>query len=182
MDNVDLSAFVSFCRRKGREATFRRNEYFCRRTQPAALLGYVERGCIRYSAADESGRNHVVGFGFEGDLVADYSSFMQRRPSQLDIMALEDTSMLTISYGQYSEFFGRDYDSCLYARRIAEQLFMTMRDRMLGFRLMTPEQRYVNLMTRYPYMSGRIAAKEIASYIGVTPEALSRIRKRLLEK
>jgi len=181
-ENVDLSAFVSFCRREGREAVYRKNDYFCRRTQPAAFLGYVERGCIRYSAADDSGRNHTVGFSFEGDFAVDYSSFLKRKPAAIDLMALEETSLTVVTYGQYIEFINRDCDSCLLARRVTEHLLATVYERMLKFYLMSPERRYVDLITRYPYLTERLAAKEIASFVGVTPEALSRIRRRLLEK
>lgn len=65
---------------------------------------------------------------------------------------------------------------------MAERLFVSAYDRLLGFYLMSPEQRYVDLMTRYPHLGERLTSREIASLVGIAPETLSRIRRRLLDK
>lgn len=182
LDNVDCSALAEFCRKEGREAVFHRNEYFGRRGFQSLVLGYIEKGGVRYAATDDAGRTHTVGFSFEGDFAVDYSSFLRRVPALIDQITLEDTRMWVITHRQYFDFIDRDYRSCLQGRRITEQLFVTMYDRLLKFYLLTPEQRYVDLMRHYPYLAEKLTFKEIASFVGITPEALCRIRRRLLEK
>ena len=182
LDNVDCSALVEFCRQEGREAVLRRREYFGRRYTQALCLGYIEQGGIRYAATDAAGRSHTVGFSFEGDFAADYSAFLRRAPALIDMIALENTRMRVITYSQYADFIGRNQETCRLGRQVAEQLFITVCDRLLKFYLMTPQQRYEDLIARYPYLSERLTSREIASFVGITPEALCRIRRRMLEK
>lgn len=181
-DNADCGALAEFCRKAGRETVYRRHEYFGRRGGPAIFMGYIEEGGVRYAVTDDAGRSHTVGFCCEGDFAADYSAFVQGRPALVDSVAIQDTRMKVITRRQYFDFIGSDYDTCLLGRKMAERLFVSAYDRLLGFYLMNPEQRYVDLMTRYPHLGERLTSREIASLVGIAPETLSRIRRRLLDK
>lgn len=180
MDNADFTPLIDLCRLRGREVVVGRNQYFSRRDHIPPFAGYIQQGAVRYSFTDESGNVRTVGFAFDGDFVVDYSSFVSRRPSFLDVQAIRDTKIMAITYGQFKDFIDKDYSTQLYGRNIAEQIYRTVYERLLDLFLLSPQKRFVKVMSEYPYLSQRLSAKEIASFIGITPEAFCRMRRRML--
>lgn len=88
--------------------------------------------------------------------------------------------MYVITFEQFNEFINCSFDNQVLDRCISEELFVTIYDRLLDFYLYSPEERHVRLMKKYPFLKDKLPMKEIASFIGISGKALSRIRKRLL--
>ncbi|MBK9184541.1 MAG: Crp/Fnr family transcriptional regulator [Ignavibacteria bacterium] len=126
------------------------------------------------------GKVTSIEFSFENGITADYDSFLRQAPARVNIEALEDAELLVMSAwracsGCMSMFPGSDR----IGRRVAEFLFMAVSAKNDAFILDPPEQRYLTLLTTRPKLMQRVPLYLIASYLGVTPEALSRIRRRL---
>lgn len=180
IEKADYSALRNFCQENGQRKAFNKKDFFIHRGGKACFLGYIQSGFVRYVCTGPDGNTHSVGYSFEEDFAVDYASFLNRTSAVLDIQAVETCQMYVISFEQFTEFINHDFETQKLGRHMNEELFITIYERLLGFYLYTPEERYLNLIERFPFLLERVSMKEIASFIGISPEALSRIRKRLL--
>lgn len=182
MDKADYSSFRKYCMENGTLKEYERKDYFLHNGERANWLGYIQKGCVRYTCTDYKGNIHIVGYSFEEDFAVDYSSFLTRNKAVLDIQIMEKARMYVITFEQFDEFINCNFENQKLGRRMSEELFITMYDRLLDFYLYSPEERYLRLIKKYPFLKDKLPMKEIASFIGISGEALSRIRKRLLSK
>jgi CRP-like cAMP-binding protein len=120
-------------------------------------------------------------FFFEHEYASDYSSFLTRKPGQLNIKALEDTELMELSYEKVQKLYEEFPVWQKYGRLIAEQLFIQVASRSQELLLRTPEEMYIRLIEEQSPIIARIPQHYIASYLGIQPESLSRIRKRIME-
>lgn len=128
------------------------------------------------------GKVTSIEFSFENGITADYDSFLRQAPARVNIEALEDAELLVMSYQGMQELYERVPGSDRMGRRVAEYLFTAVSAKNDSFILDPPEQRYLYVLTTRPKVMQRVPLYLIASYLGVTPEALSRIRRRLAEQ
>jgi len=118
-------------------------------------------------------------FVFDNNFVSGYDSFLTRNPSTFDIETLVKTTLWRLSYNDLQTIYTETKIGNLIGRKASENLFLKKSKRELLLLNETAEQRYRNLFTEQPQLLQHIPLKYIASYIGVTPQALSRIRKRI---
>lgn len=182
MDKADYSPFREYCIRNGVLKEYRKKDYFLHMGEKANWLGYIQEGYVRYTCTDYEGNVHIVGYSFEEDFAVDYSSFLDQNKALLDVQIMEKTRMYVITFEQFNGFINCNFENQKLGRRMSEELFITMYDRLLDFYLYSPEERYLKLVKKYPFLKDKLPMKEIASFIGISGEALSRIRKRLLHK
>ncbi len=128
---------------------------------------------------EEEEKEITFGFSFSGEFVSAYDSFLTRLPSTYQIEALSNTSLLRISYKDLQEVYKKTIDGNFIGRMIAEKLLLIKSKRELSLLNETAEERYLKLFKERPNLFQEIPLKYIASYIGVTPQALSRIRRRI---
>lgn len=179
MDRADYTLLKTFCIERGTESVLHKNDYFQRVGSRNVSLAYILKGGVRYVCPDGHGGEHVVGYGFEGDYAVDYSAFLRRGAGIVDVQAVEETTLCVIDAGRFDEFAERDGHTRRVVRRMGEELFVTIYDRLLDMYRYTPEERYIRISENYPALVNRVTLRELASFIGVTPEALSRIRRRV---
>lgn len=143
---------------------------------------YINKGCVRMFYSDEKGHEHVVQLGFEDWWTGDISSFVTGQPGDYTIEALEDTELF---------LFDRCDMEWLYAnvpklersfRILIQNALIALQHRMIASMSRSAEQRYIELTEKFPQLELRVAQHHIASYLGITPEALSRIKKNLILK
>ncbi len=141
-------------------------------------VSFVNYGLLRnYYLVD--GKEFIVNFVGENCYFSDYESFLSRMPSKMYADALEETEVVEMSYDNLQALY-RKYPECERAGRfVAEGLYMLLSEKSASFLLQTPEQRYQKFLENYAHVSSRVPQYMIASYLGVTPEALSRIRGRM---
>lgn len=140
---------------------------------------FVNKGLLKcYHYID--GREFIEAFFSQNEYLSDYCSFLLRQPSRLYIEALEDCELVLLDYDTVQVLYDKVMNFQKFGRLMAEFLFtqISLRNNSLLFE--TPEQRYLNFSKNRPDLIQRVPQYMIASYLGVTPEALSRIRKRLL--
>lgn len=141
-------------------------------------LSFLTTGVIRsYLPKDEN--DVTFGFSFEGALASGYDSFITQSPSNFQMETLTPTAGWRISYAGLAAVYQETKVGCTLGRLIAESLIVNSIKREISLLNTTAEERYQNLFIERPKFIKEIPLKYLASYIGVTPQALSRIRKRI---
>jgi len=168
--------------KKGKRVEYIKKEYFLQQKCLSIIAGWIEYGSFRYTCINETGNERIVCFSFEGELVCDYASFVHQEPALISIQAITDCVVYQLSYNELMGFIGTNAETQRLGRNVAESMFKMAYKRMLQAYCDTPEQRYLTLMQRCPNLKEKVPLKEIASFLGVTPETISHIRRKLLHK
>lgn len=115
-------------------------------------------------------------------LSGNYPAFQLQDQSNVDIQALCDCTVYVINHSQLADFYDINNDHQKLGRRIAETLLWEIYDRMISMYSLTPEERYLDIINRCPDLLKLITLKELASYLLIRPETLSRIRRKVVRK
>ncbi|HRJ30701.1 MAG TPA: Crp/Fnr family transcriptional regulator [Cyclobacteriaceae bacterium] len=182
-----VSQFVTFTEEEWRahqsaltRKWFKKGEFLLTEGQVCNHVSFVNRGCFRnYNMVRDEERTQF--FVFENEYATDYCSFVTRLPSRDFIVALEDAEVLQLEYTAMHFLYEKYGIWQKYGRLIAEYVFVFTAFRSQNLLLKTPEELYLQLMQEKPLVLERVPLKYIASFLGVTPEALSRIRKRVAQ-
>lgn len=143
---------------------------------------FVVEGCFRMYTVDDKGKEHNLQFAIEKWWVGDIGSFHSNEPSKLYIEALENSIILQCKKEDQLKLFVEYPKFNRIFRVLAENAMVGLQTRILQNISSTAEERYLDFMNRYPHFFNRISNVQIASYIGVTPEFLSKIRKEIISK
>ena len=165
-----------------RTITVEKDNYFLRAGEVPGRIGYLRSGLIRLFYIDLNGLEVNKHFCLENTLVISYSAFLQQTESKLFIQALEDSTLVTIDYQAYQELLNSHNCWQIVAKKLAEMVFILKEKREAELLLNDAQERYQQFFADYPDLETRIAQYHIASYLGITPESLSRIRANLKEK
>ncbi len=143
-------------------------------------ISFIESGVVRLFIPKEDPEKEITfGFSFKNQFVSAYDSFLTQKPSAYQLQALTETSVLSISHLDLQAVYTNTQIGNLIGRLTAERLFLLKSKREQDLLNLTAEERYVKLFKERPELLKVIPLKYISSYIGVTAQALSRIRKRL---
>jgi len=140
-------------------------------------VGFLQKGLIRYFVFKDD-EESTFEFTKEGEFIADYQSFNNRTASIQNIQAIEDCEMLIINYDNVQTIFNTTKNGNLIGRYIIEHRFDIMVNQLLAIYMQNQEERYKKFVEHYSDLTQRIPQYLIASYVGVKPQSLSRIRRR----
>jgi CRP-like cAMP-binding protein len=156
-----------------------RGDFFLRQGAICKHVGFIKKGLVRYFVL-KNGEESTFEFTKEGDFISDYSSFNRQLRSNQNIEAVEDCELLVIDYPKLQNIFQNTFNGNHLGRLIIEHRFDIMVNQLLAVYMQNSEQRYKKFISEYAELTQRIPQYLIASYVGVQPPSLSRIRKRLL--
>ncbi len=139
---------------------------------------FVLEGCLRTYLIDSLGKEHTIQFGVENWWVSDYIAYYKEVPSIFNIECLEDCKLLKVSKEKLMLLFESHHNVERYFRKQLENAFVAFQTRILSSLNLSAEERYQSFITTYPDIEQRVKNYQIASYLGITPESLSRIRKQ----
>jgi CRP-like cAMP-binding protein len=142
---------------------------------------FINYGCLRYYY-NVDGQENTAQFFFENGWYTDYGSFLTGKPTQQNIETLEKTELLLLSIKDLQQLYTDIPKFEKFGRLMAENAFLGIRKRSEMLENQTAEDRYLNLMKERPKVFERIPQHYIASYLGIKPPSLSRIRKRIFQK
>lgn len=143
-------------------------------------ISFIEEGGVRLFIPKEDEEKEITfGFCLKNEFVSAYDSFLTQTPTLYQLETLMDTTLYSISYNDLQEVYKTTKIGNTIGRYTSEKLFLIKSKREQSLLNDTAEQRYINLFEERPEIIKQIPLKYIASYIGVTPQALSRIRKRI---
>jgi CRP-like cAMP-binding protein len=140
---------------------------------------FVVKGCLKAYYISSKGNKYIIQFAVENWWVGDFDAFYNHVPSQLHIEAIEDSELLSINYSNLQKIHKEAPVFERYFRILTTQAFISQSKRILSNLEKNTKERYLEFCTSYPNIEERVANYDIANYLGVTPENLSRVRKKL---
>lgn len=159
----------------------KKGEFLLRAGEVCNHVTFINKGFVRiYNVVHDE--ELTINFAFEGNFTTDFASLLPRKPSTDYIVAMEDLEVLQLHYEDKQRLYEQAMVWQKFGRLIVEYILLFIVERNKALLFNTPEERYLNLMKERPKVIANVPLKYIASYLGVTPEALSRIRKRLSQQ
>jgi CRP-like cAMP-binding protein len=157
-----------------------KGELLLRNGQIAKEIHFVAKGALRAFITDKEGNIYNKNIFLEGDLAGSTASLIQQTPSYFEIEALEDSILININYKKYRELIFENEDlKNFYIAYLERNWVIEKEQREISIVMENATERYLDLLSKYPDISERIALLHIASHLGITPTQLSRIRKTL---
>jgi CRP/FNR family transcriptional regulator, anaerobic regulatory protein len=158
----------------------RKGEYLVSEGQVVNNVSFINKGSFRVYK-NFNGQDMTKHFFFANEYATEYISFLTRKPSEICVKATEDAELMELHYDKVQVLYEQYPVWQKYGRLLAEHLFIVLAERTHRLLYHTPEENYLQLMESRPDIIEKIPQQYIASYLGIQPESLSRIRKRLME-
>jgi CRP-like cAMP-binding protein len=159
------------------KATIAKNEQILKPAEHCNFIAFIQEGSFRFYY-DKEGEVKITAFFFQGDFVSNYKSFLTGKPLDHFIEAMQDAAIYKINLQELKSLYDKHKNIERLGRLIAENLYLMVASRLDSFMFQTPEERYKSLIERNSRLLQDVPQYMIASYLGVKPETLSRIRGR----
>lgn len=161
---------------------YRKRQYVLQEGDVCNKFNFIVRGCLRMYKVDDKGDIHILQFAAENWWISNIGSFHDRKPSELNIDALEDTMVLQISHENLLSLYTKAPKFDRIFRVLIEKSFVSLQQRLLQNISSTAEERYLTFQQRYSDLSNRLPQTQIASFLGISPEFLSRLRNKQVKR
>jgi CRP-like cAMP-binding protein len=159
----------------------KKGDFFLKAGEINNRLGFVNKGLIRYFVYKNDDES-TIEFTSEGEFIAEYQSFLDNSEAIQYIQAIEDTTLLVTDNDGIQQLYNTTKNGNLIGRLVIEYRYNHLMKQLLSIYMHDPEQRYRNFIKVYPDLIQRVPQYYVASYVGVKPESLSRIRKRIAKQ
>jgi CRP-like cAMP-binding protein len=156
----------------------RKRQYLLQEGDVCRYTAFVEKGALRTYTVDEKGAEHIIQFAIEGWWTGDLFSFLTTEPSVYNIDVLEDAELLLLTRTAQEELLQKVPKFERFQRLLIQSAYIAMQRRLVVNMSLTAEEKYAHFVNAYPEIIQRIPQHMVASYLGITPETLSRIRKQ----
>lgn len=143
---------------------------------------FVKNGCLRMYNLNDKGQEHIIQFAVEDWWIGDQYSFLTGQPTIYFIDALEDSDVLLIEKNQLEHLYNKVPKFERFFRIAFQNSYVALQRRLLATLTQTAEEKYLDFINRYADIEQKVPQHQVASYLGITPESLSRIRKQLSKK
>ena len=161
-----------------KDRVLEKGEFFGKAGEHPSEFALVVNGLLRKFYVTQDGRQMTRGFAMAGELVGAYAALLTHTESKLSVQALETSRVVTVEFAAFEALYERHACWNTLGRRVAEQLFVEREQRESDFLTLTPERRYEKFLSERPDIAERVPQYQVASYIGITPVSLSRLRAR----
>ncbi|CAN5364909.1 Crp/Fnr family transcriptional regulator [soil metagenome] len=178
LDDGEVDYFLSILQQR----TIKRKEYLLRPNEVCKYESFITKGCLRTYTIDNARLEHIVMFAIEDWWTGDLYSFLTQTPGNFIIDALEDTELLQISKCDLEKLYENVPKFERFFRIILQNAFVAQQQRINQNLSFTAEERYLHFIKKYPQLEQRLPQKQVAGYLGITPEFLSMIRRKLAGK
>ena len=157
----------------------RRKQYLLQEEDVCKTVAFVEKGALRLYKTNEDGSEHIVQFGLEGAFMTDLYSFLTQEPSMYNIDAIEDSELVLITRSASDELrkLSPKYQEFIF--QATSEAYIQLEKRITSTISLSLDERYKELTANFPDIIQRVPQHMIASYMGLNPETLSRVRKRI---
>ena len=180
INSLNLQVLREFCEHEGKMVEYRKGDQLEREGDPARWFAFVTEGCfkyVKYAMSDD--KAHITWFSFEGEFVCDYPTFLYDRPSQATIEAMVPSRVLRVTGQQLEQFFNQNMETMKLRAMIGEHILSQFRSRYLDLHCTTPRERYEMLLQRCPGIMKFLDLQDIASFLNVHPNTVSKIRRAI---
>ena len=165
-----------------KEKQLKKKQFYLRENEVCLHSVFVTKGCLRGYTVDENGFEHILQFAPPDWWIADMYSLITQKPGNLNIDAIEESEVLLLSRKDQEKLFTDVPKFERFFRILTENSLVANQQRIVDNMSLTAEERYSIFCKRYPTLIDHLPQKQIASYIGVTPEFFSRMRTEMLRK
>jgi len=160
----------------------RKKQYLLQEGDVCKNIAFIEKGALKAYSVDDNGNDHIIQFGLEGWIISDLYSFLTGELATYNIDAIEDAELVLISKAAHEELLQELPKYETFTRLNITGAYLAMQKRLTSIISYSLEERYANFTALYPNIVQRVPQRMIASYMGLTPETLSRIRRRISSK
>jgi len=178
LNEEERSIFLDYLQPK----SFKRKQFLLNEGEVCKYSAFVTSGCLRGYTVDKNGIEHVLSFAPPDWWMGDMYSLISQKPGILNIEALEDTETITLSKASQEKLYIAVPKFERFFRILTENSLVANQQRIIDNLSLTAEERYGIFCKRYPTLIDHLPHKQIASYIGVTPEFFSRMRSGVLRR
>jgi CRP-like cAMP-binding protein len=178
VSNIEFEAIYQAMKRE----VYKKRETLVVAGTPCEYFYFVISGSLRTYTTDDRGHEHIFHLAFEDWWASDLFSFISGDAAFFTIEALEDTEVLAIHRDDYEVLLSNYPKFERFFRLLMQNAYVASQKRTMDIMSLSAEKRYLDVVQRYPQMELRVAQHHIASFLGITPEALSRIKRGLIEK
>ena len=163
---------------EGEAVIYHKGDQLEREGDPARWLAFVESGCFKYVTHGISNdKAHITWFSFEGEFVVDYPAYLYARPARTSIVAMMPSRVLRVTGEQMKQFFDQNKETMELRAVIAEHVLSQFHSCYLDLHRTTARERYDLLMQRCPGIVEHLDLQDIASFLNVHPNTVSKIRR-----
>jgi CRP-like cAMP-binding protein len=170
---------INFIGRKYEKATFKKGEIVLRANEKVDHQFFVFDGCLRTYLISKTGKEHTIQFAIKGWWISDYIGYFSEKKSILFIECIEDATLFKISRDDVEEIYTKIPKVEHFIRKKLERSFVSFQKRILANLSQSAKERYLSFTKDYPNIEQYLKNYHIASYLGITTESLSRIRKEI---
>ncbi len=160
-----------------RPATIQKGKHFVSAGELPKSVAFVKKGLFRYYYPTSEGEELTKGFFPEGNVLSSYSAMVEKRGSYFTIEALEDSAVEIVDFNELQKLFAENTLWSSFLIVLLQKGFIAKEEREREFLLFNAAERYQAFLKRYPNLESRIKQSIVASYIGIAPESLSRLKK-----
>jgi CRP-like cAMP-binding protein len=158
----------------------RKDECFLEPGKVCNKFAFVNKGLFRHSIFN-NGEEKTIYFSSDNDFICDYESFINKIDSKKAITAMENTTIAFISYKNMQIFYNKVSSGERFGRLLLEEIYVKVINHIISSHIDSAEQKYLNFLSSYSHLQQRIPQYYIASFVGVAPQSLSRIRRKLVK-
>ena len=160
----------------------RKRQYLLQDGDVCKSIAFVEKGALRAYTVDENLNEHIIQFAIEGWTISDLFSYLTAEPASYNIDALEDAELVLITRSALEELLKNQPKYETYIRLLITGAYIALQRRLTSNLSLSAEERYTQFTETYPDIAQRVPQHMIASYMGLTPETVSRVRKKMAER
>lgn len=167
------------CRNNFRPKRMLKRQFLLQEGDVCRELAFVEKGSLYSYTVDSKGNQHVIRFAFEGWWMANLQSFFTGEPTTLNIEVLEDSELLMLDRKNHEKLLDEIPAYERYHRIIVQNAYVALQQRAENALGLTAEEKYSRLIEQNPEFMNRVPLNLVASYLGMSPETLSRVRGQM---
>ena len=156
-----------------------KKEIFSKNGEYARKVGFLEKGIIRAFIRDDEGKEYTKQFFFAPSIIGAYTSLLTHQPNKIIQEALTECTIWTADYSKIEALYDQHHDMERIGRKVAEYYYLEKEKNLVEMALLDADKRYTILKERFPTIESEVQQYHIASYLGITPTQLSRIRRKM---
>jgi CRP-like cAMP-binding protein len=157
----------------------KKDMFFIQEGEKSTQIGMVLKGILRSFCIDEKGNDITKYFYTEGAKIFSYAAYLAQKESSYSIQALEDCEILVAKISDFERIVDGNYQLLLFFKKILDNILVMKEHHANSFVLLNSVDRYKQFLVEYPGLEKRVKQHQLASYLGITPVSLSRIRRKL---
>ncbi|GEO11204.1 Crp/Fnr family transcriptional regulator [Segetibacter aerophilus] len=170
------------CKLLFKHKKYRKHQYILQQGEVSRHETFIVKGCTRTYEVDDTGQEHVVQFGLETWWVGDLHSFFTNSPTRYNIDCLEDTEVLQIPRTEMEKMYDKVPKLERFFRILIQKAYVASVERIYSSLSKPAPDRYQEFVDKYPDIEQRVPNHQIASFLGITPQSLSRIRSQSVSR